>query len=172
MSLIILGRDGVINHDLNEAIISPAEWEPIEGSLEAIARLNHAGYRVIVSTHQPGIEQGLLDVDTLTRIHSKMRRMLAQVGGKIEAILYCPHDSEQCECQRSQGGAYLELANRLRIDLNNVISVSSHLASIASAQAVAIKPLLVKTGKESFADELDAYNDLSGVADALLKGDI
>ncbi|WP_371413295.1 HAD-IIIA family hydrolase [Methylophaga sp. SB9B] len=90
MSLIILDRDGVINHDSDDFIKSPAEWEPIEGSLEAIARLNYAGYRVVIITNQSGIARGLLDVETLNRIHSKMRRMLAQVGGRIEAIFFLP----------------------------------------------------------------------------------
>ena len=105
MSLIILDRDGVINHDSDDFIKTPAEWEPIEGSLEAIARLNYAGYRVVVITNQSGIARGLLDVETLNRIHSKMRRMLAQVGGKIEAILYCPHGPEDgCSCRKPHNG--------------------------------------------------------------------
>jgi D-glycero-D-manno-heptose 1,7-bisphosphate phosphatase len=113
MSLIILDRDGVINHDSDDFIKNPAEWEPIEGSLEAIARLNYAGYRVVVITNQSGIARGLFDVETLNRIHSKMRRMLAQVGGKIEAIMFCPHGPEDdCQCRKPQNGSFVDLAHR------------------------------------------------------------
>jgi len=176
MSLIILDRDGVINHDSDDFIKSPAEWEPIEGSLEAIARLNHAGYRVVVISNQSGIARGLLDVDTLTRIHSKMRRMLAQVGGKIESILYCPHGPEDdCECRKPKQGAYSELANRLRIDLAGVPAVGDSLRDLLAAQAAGATPMLVKTGKgertlsQGIPEGVAVYDDLSAVVTALLE---
>lgn len=175
MSLIILDRDGVINQDSDDFIKSPAEWEPIEGSLEAIARLNHAGYSVVVITNQPSIADGGLDVDTLTRIHSKMRRMLAQVGGKIESILYCPHGPEdECGCRKPKGGAYTELANRLRLDLTNVTAVGDSLSDIHAAQAAGAKPILVRTGqgdktlKQGIPEGVPVYDDLSAVVTALL----
>ena len=89
--VVILDRDGVINHDSDDFIKSPAEWEPLPGSLEAIARLTQAGVRVAVATNQSGIARGLYDLDTLHRIHEKMLRLLGQAGGNIEVIAYCPH---------------------------------------------------------------------------------
>ena len=176
MPLIILDRDGVINHDSDDFIKSTAEWEPIEGSLEAIARLNHAGYRVVVITNQSGIARGLFDVDTLTKIHSKMRRMLAQVGGKIEAILYCPHGpDDECNCRKPQYGAFTELAHRLRIDLENVPVVGDSLRDIQAAQAAGTTAILVKTGKglktleKGIPDGVAVYDDLSAVVTALLE---
>jgi D-glycero-D-manno-heptose 1,7-bisphosphate phosphatase len=177
MSLIILDRDGVINHDSDEFIKSPVEWEPIEGSLEAIAKLNHAGYRVVVITNQSGIARGLLDIDTLSRIHSKMRRMLAQQGGKLEAILYCPHGpGEGCDCRKPLDGAFHELAHRLRIDLSNVPAVGDSLRDIQAALSVGARPILVKTGKgeKTLADPalpegIPVYDDLAAAVDALLE---
>ncbi|NOQ81726.1 MAG: D-glycero-beta-D-manno-heptose 1,7-bisphosphate 7-phosphatase [Methylophaga sp.] len=175
MSLIILDRDGVINHDSDDFIKSPAEWEPIEGSLEAIARLNHAGYRVVVITNQSGIARGLLDVDTLTRIHSKMRRMLAQVGGKIESILYCPHGpDDECDCRKPKEGAFSELASRLRIDLTNIPAVGDSLRDLQAAKTAGAKPILVRTGKgertlaQGVPDDVAIYDDLASVVDSLL----
>lgn len=175
MSLIILDRDGVINHDSDDFIKSPAEWEPIEGSLEAIARLNHAGYRVVVITNQSGIARGLLDVDTLTRIHSKMRRMLAQVGGKIESILYCPHGpDDECDCRKPKEGAFSELASRLRIDLTNIPAVGDSLRDLQAAKTAGAKPILVRTGKgertlaQGVPDDVAVYDDLASVVDSLL----
>lgn len=177
MPLIILDRDGVINHDSDDFIKSPAEWEPIEGSLEAIARLNHAGYRVVVITNQSGIARGLLDVDTLSRIHNKMRRMLTQVGGKLEAILYCPHGpDDECLCRKPKEGNFLELAQRLRVKLDNVPAIGDSLRDLQAAQAAGARPILVKTGKGEktlaeggLPDNVTVYDDLSAAVNALLE---
>ena len=176
MSLIILDRDGVINQDSDEFIKSPAEWEPIEGSLEAIARLNYAGYRVVVITNQSGVARGLLDVETLNRIHSKMRRMLAQVGGRIEAILFCPHAPEDnCHCRKPLDGAFTELAHRLRIKLENVPAIGDSIRDLQAAQSVGARPILVKTGKgqqtlkDGIPEGVEVYDNLDAVVTALLE---
>ncbi|WP_297809816.1 D-glycero-beta-D-manno-heptose 1,7-bisphosphate 7-phosphatase [uncultured Methylophaga sp.] len=176
MSLIILDRDGVINHDSDEFIKTPAEWEPIDGSLEAIARLNYAGYRVVVITNQSGIARGLLDVETLNRIHSKMRRMLAQMGGRIEAIMYCPHGPEDgCSCRKPHNGSFADLAHRLRVNLDNVPAIGDSMRDIQAAMASGARPILVKTGKgertlsKGLPDEVEVFDDLAAVVDALLE---
>ncbi|KGM08078.1 Histidinol-phosphatase [Methylophaga thiooxydans] len=176
MSLIILDRDGVINHDSDDFIKNPSEWEPIDGSLEAIARLNYAGYRVVVITNQSGIARGLLDVETLNRIHSKMRRMLAQVGGRIEAIMFCPHGPEDdCKCRKPHNGAFEDLAHRLRISLDNVPAIGDSLRDIQAAMESNARPILVKTGKgertlaEGIPQGVEVYDDLAAVVTALLE---
>jgi len=177
VSLIILDRDGVINHDSDDFIKTPAEWEPIEGSLEAIAKLTYAGYRIVVITNQSGIARGLLDVDTLSRIHSKMRRMISQVGGRLEAILYCPHGPDDgCSCRKPLGGAFNELAHRLRIDLKDVPAIGDSLRDLQAAKSVGAKPILVKTGKgertladPNLPDGVPVYADLAAAVDALLE---
>jgi len=175
MSLIILDRDGVINHDSDDFIKSPAEWEPIEGSLEAIARLNQAGYGVIVITNQSGVSRGLLNTETLIKIHNKMRRMLAQVGGKIEAILYCPHGpDDHCECRKPLDGLFTELSTRLRVDLRDIPAVGDSLRDLQAAQSVGAKAILVKTGKgektlaAGIPDNVAVYDDLAAVVADLL----
>lgn len=177
MSLIILDRDGVINHDSDDFIKTPAEWEPIDGSLEAIAKLSYAGYRIVVITNQSGIARGLLDVDTLSQIHSKMRRMISQVGGKLEAIIYCPHGPDDaCQCRKPQAGSFQQLAQRLRIDLTGVPAVGDSLRDIQAAQLVGASPILVRTGKgeitsvhPDLSDSVPVYDDLAAAADALLE---
>lgn len=177
MPLIILDRDGVINHDSDDFIKSPAEWEPIEGSLEAIAKLNHADYRVVVITNQSGIARGLLDVETLSRIHNKMRRMLTQVGGKLEAILYCPHGpDDDCSCRKPKEGNFTELAQRLRVELDNVPAIGDSLRDLQAAQAAGARPILVKTGKGErtlyeggIAENVAVYDDLAAAVNALLE---
>src|SRR5690606_4302045 len=103
--VIILDRDGVINEDSDEYIKSPQEWIPIPGSLEAIARLHRAGWRVVVATNQSGVARGLFDIDTLMRIHEKMHRAVEEAGGRIEAVFFCPHGPDDaCQCRKPRPG--------------------------------------------------------------------
>lgn len=179
MSLIILDRDGVINHDSDDFIKSPAEWEPIDGSLEAIARLNYAGYRVVVITNQSGVARDLLSIETLNRIHSKMRRMAAQVGGKIEAVLFCPHGPDaDCDCRKPSPGAFQELAQRLRLDLTGVPAIGDSARDLNAARAAGCQPILVRTGKgaatetDGVDEDVAIYDDLAAAADALLEASL
>jgi len=113
MKLIILDRDGVINEDSDLFVKSAAEWRPLPGSAEAIARFNHAGYRVVVATNQSGIGRGLFEMATLNLMHEKMHRVVAQAGGRIDAVFFCPHTAEmKCDCRKPKPGMLLEIAKR------------------------------------------------------------
>jgi D-glycero-D-manno-heptose 1,7-bisphosphate phosphatase len=150
MKLIILDRDGVINHDSDHYIKSPDEWVPIEGSPQAIARLNQWGYRVVVATNQSGVGRGLYDMDTLNAIHNKMYRTVAQVGGRIDAVFFCPHTNEdKCACRKPKAGMYEEIAARYRCDLIGVPAIGDSLRDLQAAVTVGAKPILVLTGKGS-----------------------
>ena len=148
MKLVILDRDGVINHDSDSYIKSAEEWRPIAGSLEAIARLNHAGYHVLVATNQSGVGRGLFEVSTLNAIHDKMHRALAQIGGRIDAIFFCPHANEaNCACRKPKAGLFEEISRRFNVDLKNVPAVGDSLRDLQAAAAVGAAPILVLTGK-------------------------
>ena len=148
MKLAIIDRDGVINYDSDQYIKTPAEWKPIPQSLEAIARLNHAGYRVVVATNQSGVGRGLLDMSTLNAIHDKMYRALANVGGRIDALFFCPHmDENNCDCRKPKPGMLLDIAKRFNVDLKNIPFIGDSLKDLQAAQAVGAKPILVRTGK-------------------------
>src|ERR1043166_2934021 len=119
--LVILDRDGVINRDSEQFIRSPDEWRPIPGSPEAIARLNHAGFRVVVATNQAGLGRGLYDTATMIAINDKMHRALAQVGGRIDAVFFCPHTAEsECDCRKPKPGMLAEIGGRFGVDLTGV----------------------------------------------------
>jgi D-glycero-D-manno-heptose 1,7-bisphosphate phosphatase len=148
MKLIILDRDGVINFDSAQFIKSPDEWKPIPGSLAAIARLNYAGYRVVVATNQSGVGRGLFEMDTLNAIHEKMLKALAQVGGRIDAIFFCPHTSaDNCACRKPKPGMLIEISNRFNTNLSGVPAIGDALRDLQAAVAVGAKPMLVLTGK-------------------------
>ena len=118
MKLIILDRDGVINFDSDQFIKSPDEWKPIPGSLEAIARLTREGWRVVVATNQSGLARGLFEMATLNAIHAKMHKAVAQAGGRIEAVFYCPHAADMnCDCRKPKSGMFDEIAARYGSDL-------------------------------------------------------
>jgi D-glycero-D-manno-heptose 1,7-bisphosphate phosphatase len=148
MKLVILDRDGVINQDSDQFIKNPGEWKPIPGSLEAIARLNHTGYRVVVASNQSGIGRGLFDMGALNAINDKMYRTLAQVGGRIDALFYCPHAAEaDCDCRKPKPGMFLDIAQRFNVDLAGVPSVGDSLRDLQAAAAAGAQPMLVLTGK-------------------------
>ena len=176
MRLIILDRDGVINKDSNEYIKSANEWIPIPGSLEAIARLSRADYRVVVATNQSGIARGLLDLNALNNIHQHMHHALAEIGGHIEAVFFCPHGPEDhCSCRKPAPGLLQDIAKRLRTDLHGVPAVGDSMRDIEAAQAVGAQPILVRTGKGIYAAEqlkgqfdVPIFDDLASVVDSLL----
>jgi len=176
MKLIILDRDGVINVDSALYIKSPAEWKPIEGSLEAIARLNQAGYRVVVATNQSGIGRGLFDMDTLNAMHEKMHKCLAAVGGRVDAIFYCPHTADEaCACRKPKPGMFKRIANVYNLDLTGVPTIGDSLRDLQAGSAAGCTPMLVRTGKGAKTEaegNLPAgttiHNNLAAAVDALL----
>ena len=148
MKLIILDRDGVINYDSDQFIKSPNEWKPIPGSLEAIARLVQADYRVVVATNQSGVGRGLFDMATLNAIHDKMHKAAAQAGGRIDAVFFCPHAAEaDCACRKPKTGMIEEIAARYNVDMNGVPAVGDSLRDLECAAKLGAQPILVLTGK-------------------------
>lgn len=179
MRLVILDRDGVINEDSDAYIKSPEEWIPIPGSLEAIARLNRADYRVIVATNQSGIARGLFTLDTLNRIHEKMNRALADIGASLDAVFYCPHGPEdQCACRKPLPGLLHDIERRLNVSLQGVPAIGDSMRDLQAAVTVGAAPILVLTGKgRRTLARLDilagvpVFEDLAAAVDALLAAE-
>lgn len=148
MKLVILDRDGVINYDSPTYIKSPDEWKPIPRSLDAIARLTQADYRVVVATNQSGVGRGLFDMATLNAIHDKMHRAVGQAGGRIDAVFYCPHAMEaNCGCRKPKPGLLEDIGRRFNTSLADVPCIGDQLRDLQSAAAVDAQPILVLTGK-------------------------
>ncbi|HEY0722325.1 MAG TPA: D-glycero-beta-D-manno-heptose 1,7-bisphosphate 7-phosphatase [Gammaproteobacteria bacterium] len=177
MKLVILDRDGVINHDSDEYIRSVDEFVFIPGSIEAIARLSQAGYRVAVATNQSGISRGYFDLDTLNQMHTKLLRALTAVGGQIEMIAFCPHGpDDNCNCRKPKSGMLLDIGQRMNIPLTNVPIIGDSLRDLESARSVGARPILVRTGKGertiTKGDGLEGvavYENLAAAVDALLR---
>lgn len=175
MKLIILDQTGVINQSRETFIKTPEEWIPILGSLEAIARLTQAGYRVVIVTNQSGIGRGLLDMATYNAINDKMYKAVNHAGGRIDAIFFCPHTSaDQCACRKPATGMFDEITQRYGVNLKNVAAVGDSLKDLQAADAAGAIPLLVLTGngqKTRADNELPAntqiFENLAAVAGAL-----
>lgn len=176
MRLIILDRDGVINQDSDDYIKSPQEYLPLPGSLEAIARLNQAGYTVAVATNQSGLGRGLYDEDVLERIHAKLEGLLAEVGGHIDGIFFCPHiPDDNCDCRKPAPGLLQQISAHFAMPLVGVPFVGDALRDLQAARAVGASPILVRTGKGirtlEKGEELEGvpvFDDLAAVVDTLL----
>ena len=146
MKLIMLDRDGVINHDSDQYIKSPAEWKAIKGSIEAIARLTQAGWRIVVATNQSGIARGLFDMSTLNAIHDVMHKAVIQAGGRIEAIFFCPHAADaNCDCRKPRPGMLHAIERRLNVPLAGVPLVGDSLKDLQAAATAGAQPVLVLT---------------------------
>ena len=177
MKLIILDRDGVINEDSDDYIKSPDEWVPIDGSLNAIARLSRAGYRVFIATNQSGIARGLFSIETLHDIHQKMLAEIQHLGGTIDAILFCPHGpDDHCECRKPQPGLYLEIGSRTGQSLQDVPIIGDSLRDLEAAKALGARPILVRSGKgkttlqrhRKTLARVQVYDNLAQAVDSLL----
>ena len=177
MKLIILDRDGVINLDSDNYIKSASEWHPIPGSMEAIARLNQSGYRVVVATNQAGISRGLFDTRTLNLIHNKLHQTALAFGAHIDAIFFCPHAAdEDCGCRKPKPGMLQAIGQRYDISLKNIIFVGDSLRDLQAGFSVGCTPYLVKTGKGTKTIDKGGlppgttlFQDLAAVVDALLQ---
>ena len=176
MKLIILDRDGVINHDSANYIKSPDEWRPIAGSLNAISQLNQAGFHVIVATNQSGIGRGLFEMAALNAIHDKMHKALAQAGARVDAIFFCPHAADDhCDCRKPKTGMLEDIARRLNTALKGVPMVGDSIRDLQAAAAAQALPLLVITGhgRKTLRDgalppATRVYADLAAAVDALV----
>ena len=177
MKLIILDRDGVINQDSAAFIKSPAEWVPIPGSLEAIARLNQAGYRVVIASNQSGIARELFDMSTLNAIHQKMHASAQLVGADIDAIFFCPHAAiDNCDCRKPKAGMFEEIAKRFKVSLKGVPTVGDSLRDLQAGFISGCTPYLVLTGKGEKTQQTGGlppgtqlYPDLAAMVADLLK---
>ena len=173
--LVMIDRDGVINEDSGDFIKSVAEWRPIAGSLEAIAALHRAAWRVAVVTNQSGVGRGLYDETTLAKIHQHMRERVVAAGGALAGIYYCPHLPDAgCECRKPKPGLFRALERELGVSVNGAPYIGDRLSDVEAAEAVGARPILVRTGTGAATEALLAgrgvpvFDDLAAAAHHLL----
>nr|WP_167524270.1 D-glycero-beta-D-manno-heptose 1,7-bisphosphate 7-phosphatase [Pseudomonas haemolytica] len=176
LKLLILDRDGVINYDSDAYIKSVDEWIPLPGSIEAIAQLSKAGWTVAIATNQSGIARGYYDIATLDAMHARMRTLVAEQGGEVGLVVYCPHGPDEgCDCRKPKPGMLKIIAEHYKVPLAGIWFVGDSLGDLEAAKAVDSQPVLVKTGKgeKTQAKNLPVgtliFDDLAAVAAELIN---
>lgn len=180
--LVILGRDGILNQYREDHVKEPSEWTPVPGALEAVARLNHAGWHAVIATNQAGIGRGMIDMASLNAVHAHMMRTLAMQGGRLDAVFLCPHTPEEhCDCRKPLPGLMLDIGRRYGADLTQVPMVGDTPRDMLAARAAGCQPHLLRSGRGALLDEaqlqqlavqvpgLQVHDDLSAFADYLLQ---
>jgi D-glycero-D-manno-heptose 1,7-bisphosphate phosphatase len=175
--MVILDRDGVINHLLDEDVTTVDGWDPIPGSIEAINRLKKAGYLVTIASNHSGIARGDYTEDELLAMHAKMQRLLSARGASVDGIFYCVHGPEaNCICRKPKPGLLFQIAQKFVIDLTQTTLVGDNITDIQAAKMANAKPVLVRTGKgeyvmQNFPEALDVpvYDDLAHFARDTLR---
>ena len=179
MKLLILDRDGTLNAPRDDFVTTPADWEPLPGALEAVARLNQAGWRLVIASNQSGLGRGLLDMASLTAIHIRLNQLLAEKGGRLDAAFFCPHTPEEgCDCRKPLPGMLTQIGERFGVDLKGMPAVGDSARDLIAGAAVGCVPHLVLTGKaaaykgrelpDSFPAGTVVHDDLAAFADHLV----
>ena len=184
VKLIILGRDGILNEYRDDHVKAPAEWVPIPGALEAVSRLNHAGWHAVVATNQAGIGRGMIDMASVNLIHAHMNKLMQAQGARLDAVFFCPHTPEErCECRKPLPGMMLEIGERYGVDLEHVPVAADTLRDLQAAHAAGCEPHLVRTGRAAHLDDavveqwcrqvpgVRVHADLSAMAEQLIARD-
>jgi len=173
LKLIILGRDGTLNQFRDDHIKEPAEWVAVPGALEAVSRLNHAGWHVVVATNQAGIGRGMIDMSSVNAVHAHMMRILHGLGGRIDAVFFCPHTPEDaCECRKPLPGMVHDIGRRYGVDLAHVPMVGDTLRDLLTAQAAGCLPHLVRSGRAAALDDAQLRSIMEQVPGTVVHDDL
>lgn len=171
--LVILGRDGILNEYREDHVKSPEEWASVPGAMEAVARLNHAGWHVVVATNQAGIGRGMIDMASVNAVHAHMNQCLMAQGGRVDAVFFCPHTPEEhCDCRKPLPGMMLDIGRRYGVDLKSVPMVCDTLRDLTAARAAGCEPHLVLTGRAARVGDEQLHQMLAQVPGARAHADL
>lgn len=179
IKLVVLDRDGTLNEEPEDYIRGEEDWAPLPGALEAVARLNQGGWRVVIASNQSGIGRGLFDVASFNAFNTRMHKALAEVGGRIDAVFFCPHAPEDaCDCRKPEPGLFRQIARHLGVPLPQVLAAGDAVSDAQAAAAAGCEPHLILTGQSAryrngglpagLPPGTRAHQDLSAFADWVL----
>jgi D-glycero-D-manno-heptose 1,7-bisphosphate phosphatase len=173
VKLFILGRDGILNTYRADHVKSPDEWEPIAGALEAVARLNQAGWHAVIATNQAGIGRGMIDMASVNAVHVHMNQRAQAEGARFDAIFFCPHTPEDgCDCRKPRPGLMLDIGRRYGVDLSEVPMVCDTLRDLEAAQAAGCEPHLIRCGRSADLDAVLAQQYLERIPGLHIHGSL
>jgi len=179
---ILLDRDGVIYFYFPRYILSPEQWQPNPGRLEAIAKLTKADISVAIVSNQSAVGRGMLDHATFQNIHAKMLLSIEALGGCIDHVAYCPHGpNDGCACRKPLPGMVLESLAALKLsnEPQRVYMIGDSLRDMQAAWAANVSGILVQSGYGNAADilakarlhdsQIQSYPDLEAAVCSILK---
>ena len=173
MKLVILGRDGTLNRYRDDHVKAPEELDPLPGAMEAVARLNHAGWHTVLATNQAGIGRGLLDMASLNAVHLRLNQLLAEKGGRLDAAFFCPHTPEEgCDCRKPLPGLIKQIGERFDVELPAVHMVGASLTDLLTARAAGCVPHLVLSGPLGGLEPHQLQEVLASVPGARVHADL
>ena len=165
MRIVVLDRDGVINHDSPHYIKAVDEWFPIQGSIEAIASLSSAGYKIAIATNQSGLGRELFDQFALEEIHGKLQQLVEDAGGLVDGIFYCPHlPTDNCSCRKPGVGLLQQIETEFDCSLSGVPFIGDSVKDLQAASAFGCVPVLVRTGNGAVTEKSLLHEGLEDVA--------
>lgn len=171
--LVILGRDGILNRFREDHVKEPSEWDAIPGALEAVARLNHSGWHVVVATNQAGIGRGMIDMASVNTVHQHMNKLLMAKGGRFDAVFFCPHTPEdQCDCRKPLPGMMADIVRRYGVEAASVPMVADTLRDLQAAMAAGCQPHLVRSGRAQDLSDDDLAQWLQAVPETVVHADL
>ena len=182
MKIVILDRDGVINHDSDAYVKNVDEWLPIPNSCEAIAKLRNNGFKVYIATNQSGLGRGYFSQTELDEMHQKMTSLVAKAGGEITGIFYCPHAPEDnCDCRKPLPGLFSQIREHSNVDLAGAPIIGDSIRDLEAGVAAGCTPILVRTGKGENSEtklaqhdnvliqQATVFNNLAEAAEEIIK---
>ncbi|MDX8384754.1 MAG: D-glycero-beta-D-manno-heptose 1,7-bisphosphate 7-phosphatase [Ghiorsea sp.] len=181
IKLVLLDRDGVINHDSPDYILSPEQWLPIDGSLQAIAQLKQANIATAVCSNQSALGRGMIGQRVFDAIQQKMVKATQEAGGDFDYLAYCPHGPDDgCACRKPKAGMLNDAIQAIGAHLNKdeIVMIGDSLRDIEAAKGAGVKSMLVATGygdaqqiyekAKAIEPDIQLYADLAScVADIL-----
>jgi len=176
---VLLDRDGVINFDSPDYILSPEEWRPIPGSLEAIGRLTAAGIAVAICSNQSALGRDMISQETFQGIHAKMMLAIEEKGGEIGHVAYCPHaPDDACDCRKPLPGLLEESLTALEVSASEALMIGDSIRDVQAAHAAGVSVWLVQSGhgdadtilnrSRELVPDIAHYPDLAAAVDVLL----
>jgi D-glycero-D-manno-heptose 1,7-bisphosphate phosphatase len=158
--VIGIDRDGVINRDLGTYVTRPQDFEPIPGSLEAIADLRRKGHSIVIITNQGGIEKGIMTSNDVDNVHSYMLELLGQAGcSSIDGIYYSESSNKKDYYAKPNIGMFKKCEeDNKNIKFKNGFYIGDKISDLKAAVKIGSTPILVRTGygKET-EKELERY---------------
>tara|TARA_R100000005_G_scaffold89219_1_gene59619 strand:- start:4569 stop:5114 length:546 start_codon:yes stop_codon:yes gene_type:complete len=178
--LVILDRDGVINEDRADFVKTPEELVFIPNALEAVARLNSRGHRLVVATNQSCVGRGIITDEQLAVIHGKLLDALARVSGRLDDIIVAPDAPWEASDRRKPGpGMLIEAMRKFGQRPGETVFIGDSLRDLQAAHAAGCHRILVQTGKghKTLSAGIDrkllpvhVARDLDEAADYILDG--